>query len=99
MLDGGQAVIVDLTECVAEGEEVDCAHRWFAEHVVGNGNGEGDALPLDPFLLARIDALQVQVRDARMVPAEEGDGVATTVCMMSRIKTERYLPRIGLVKE
>ena len=64
--------------------------RRLAEHVVAHGDGEGDVLALDPFLLLRVDALQVQVGDAGVVAAEEGDGIAAAIGVMARIEAERH---------
>ena len=63
----------------------------LAEHVVGHGDGKRDALALDPLLLLAIDALQVQVGDAVVVAAEEGDRIASAIGVMARVEAKRHL--------
>ena len=71
----------------------------LAEHVVAHGDGERDVLAFDPLLLLRVDALQVQVADAVVMAAEEGDRVAAAIGMMARVEAERHPLRVGLLEE
>src|SRR5207253_3114118 len=83
-------VVADLLERVPEGGEIHDAARRLTEHVVGYRGGERDVLALDPLLLLAIDALQMKIRHALVVAAEEGHRVAAAIGVMAGIEAQRH---------
>src|SRR5215469_6679827 len=79
LLDNGPAVVADVPKCLSECGEVDGSNRGLAEHVIRHGDGERNVFLLDPLLLLPIDALEMQVRNARVMAPEEGHGVAAAI--------------------
>src|SRR5262245_222909 len=69
LLDDPVPVVADVVERVAHGTEVQHASFGFDEHVELDGLGERDALALDSFADAGVDALQVEIADAVVMAA------------------------------
>ncbi len=99
LLDGRPAVVINLAECVAERDEVDCGLVGLAKHVVGDGDSQRGYARGKPIPASVGPRSSSGGRDPGMMPAQESHGIAAAISMMARVEAERDTFGVSLLEE